>query len=159
VQLVRDTVRLLQNGTDVRPGHIVEVDAPTHAVWYDTDEHQVKQILWNLASNGLRSMPDGGRLRLSVWESTEHEQSVEIAVEDEGCGIPAADLERVFQPFHSTFERGTGLGLATVHRTVTELRGAITVTSTVGVGTTMRVRLPRLQAQGAGEGLALQEAV
>jgi len=159
VQLVRDTVRLLQNGTEVRPGHVMEVDAPTHAVWYDTDEHQVKQILWNLASNGLRAMPDGGRLRLSVRESPEHEQSVEITVEDEGCGIPAADLERVFQPFHSTFERGTGLGLATVHRTVTELRGAITVTSAVGVGTTMRVRLPRLEAQGAVERVVLQEAV
>ncbi|HEY6508746.1 MAG TPA: ATP-binding protein [Vicinamibacterales bacterium] len=159
VQLVRDTARLLQNGADARPGHVVEVDAPAHAVWYDTDEHQVRQIVWNLASNGLRAMPEGGRLRLSVRESPEHQGSVEITVEDEGCGIPAADLERVFEPFHSTFERGTGLGLATVHRTVTELRGAISVSSTTGVGTTMRVRLPRLEAQGAVEHMALSEAV
>ena len=141
-RIVADTVRLLQNGADVRPGHRIDVHVPAEPVWYRTDEDQVRQIVWNLASNGLRAMPAGGRLSLSVAESSASGGAIEIVVEDEGCGIAATELDRIFQPFHSTFERGTGLGLATVHRLVGELHGTIQVTSTVGVGTAMRVRLP-----------------
>jgi two-component system, NtrC family, sensor histidine kinase PilS len=159
-QLVRDTARLLQNGTDVRPGHRVEVDLPADPVWCETDENQVRQILWNLATNGLRSMADGGRLRVAVHEGAESSDNVEIVVKDEGCGILPADLEHIFEPFHSTFERGTGLGLATVHRIATELGGTIQVHSTVGQGTTMRVRLPRrVAARTVTEVGELQEAV
>lgn len=140
-RIVADTVRLLQNGADVRPGHRIEVHVPDEPVWYRTDEAQVKQIVWNLASNGLRSMPGGGPLSLSVEESP-RSGAIEIVVQDEGCGIAANELDRIFEPFHSTFERGTGLGLATVHRLVGELRGTIQATSKVGVGTAMRVRLP-----------------
>ena len=133
-RIVTDTARLLQNGADVRPGHRIDVQVPPGPVWYRTDEDQVRQIVWNLASNGLRAMPDGGRLSLSVAESSAERRRIEIVVEDEGCGIAADELDRIFQPFHSTFERGTGLGLATVHRLVGELRGTIQVTSTRGRG-------------------------
>jgi two-component system sensor histidine kinase PilS (NtrC family) len=129
-------------------------------VWCETDENQVRQILWNLASNGLRAMATGGRLRVAVRGWAEAPDDVEMVVEDEGCGILPADLDHIFEPFHSTFERGTGLGLATVHRIVTELGGTIQVHSTVGRGTTMRVRLPGLVAgQPAGATAVLQEAV
>jgi two-component system sensor histidine kinase PilS (NtrC family) len=159
-QVVRDTARLLQNGSDVRSGHRVEVDLPPDPVWCETDENQVRQILWNLASNGLRAMATGGRLRVAVRGWAEAPDDVEMVVEDEGCGILPADLDHIFEPFHSTFERGTGLGLATVHRIVTELGGTIQVHSTVGRGTTMRVRLPGLVAgQPAGATAVLQEAV
>jgi signal transduction histidine kinase len=89
-------------------------------------------------------MKGGGRLRLSVCEvqDTTGPGEVVIAVQDEGCGIPADEIESIFQPFRSTFERGTGLGLATVHRIVTDYNGTIQVQSAVGSGTTMRVRLP-----------------
>ena len=60
---------------------------------------------------------------------------VVLAVQDEGCGIPADEIDAIFQPFRSTFERGTGLGLATVHRIVTDYSGTIQVSSTVGAGT------------------------
>ena len=158
-QVVRDTARLLQNGTDVRPGHRVEVDPSPDAVWCETDEHQVRQILWNLATNGLRAMADGGCLRVAVRAWSDTPDDVEIVVQDEGCGIPSDDLEHVFEPFHSTFERGTGLGLATVHRIVTELRGTIQVSSTMGQGTTMRVRLPRGAEHAVAHAPVVQEAV
>jgi two-component system sensor histidine kinase PilS (NtrC family) len=158
-QVVRDTARLLQNGAEVRPDHRVEVDLPPAPVWCETDENQVRQILWNLATNGLRSMSTGGRLRVIVREGAGAPGDVEIVVADEGCGILPADLEHIFEPFHSTFERGTGLGLATVHRIVTELGGVIQVSSTVGRGTTMCVRLPRVAAGHAFAAAALQEAV
>jgi two-component system sensor histidine kinase PilS (NtrC family) len=156
-QLVADTARLLQNGADVHPGHRVDVDVPPHPVWCETDGNQVRQVLWNLATNGLRAMSTGGRLRLSVSEPAGG--GVEIEVRDQGCGIAPEDLDRIFQPFHSTFERGTGLGLATVHRIVADLRGTISVKSTVGQGTTMCVRLPQPAAGEPVRQLSLQEAV
>jgi two-component system sensor histidine kinase PilS (NtrC family) len=142
--VVEDAAALLRNSAEVRDTHLVDVDVPTKPVWYDADESQIRQIIWNLATNGLRAMKGGGRLRLSVCaeQDTAGPGEVVIAVQDEGCGIPPDEIDSIFQPFRSTFERGTGLGLATVHRIVTDYSGTIQVTSTVGSGTTMRVRLP-----------------
>jgi two-component system, NtrC family, sensor histidine kinase PilS len=138
-KVVQDTALLLRNSADVREGHVVDVDTPDGPVWYEADENQIRQILWNLATNGLRAMSDGGRLRLGVAiEAGE----VVLTVADQGCGIPADELDAIFQPFRSSFERGTGLGLAIVHRIVTDYNGAVQVSSTVGEGTTVRVRLP-----------------
>ena len=67
---------------------------------------------------------------------------VVIAVQDHGRGIPAEELDTIFQPFRSTFDKGTGLGLAIVHRIVTDYSDTIEVSSTVGVGTTVSVHLP-----------------
>ena len=96
-------------------------------------------------------------LRLAVGlETTRGPGHLVLTVEDKGCGIPAEDLDAIFQPFRSSFEKGTGLGLAIVHRIVTDYGGVIQVSSTVGVGTTVRVRLP-IRASGAdarvGEGV------
>jgi two-component system, NtrC family, sensor histidine kinase PilS len=142
-QLVSDTARLLRNGADVRAHHVVDTDVPAEPVWLEHDENQMRQIVWNLATNGLRAMADGGRLRLVVEPSDG--QTVGLRVEDEGCGIAPADIDRIFQPFRSSFEKGTGLGLATVHRIVTDAKGTIHVTSRVGEGTSMRVVLPAAQ--------------
>ena len=65
-----------------------------------------------------------------------------LEVADEGVGIPADELEAIFQPFRGTFAKGTGLGLAIVHRIVSDYGGEIQVTSTPGQGTTIVVRLP-----------------
>ena len=78
---------------------------------------------------------------LGLVDHFEHEWVV-LAIQDEGCGIAPEDVEGIFQPFRSSFERGTGLGLATVHRVVTDYNGTINVASQVGVGTIMSVRLP-----------------
>jgi two-component system sensor histidine kinase PilS (NtrC family) len=143
-RVLEDAAALLRNSADVRDTHRVEVDVPREPVWYEADEGQMRQIIWNLATNGLRAMRNGGRLLLSAREQEEAAGRVEVvlAVTDEGCGIPADEIDSIFQPFRSTFERGTGLGLATVHRIVTDYSGTIQVSSTVGVGTTMKVRLP-----------------
>jgi two-component system, NtrC family, sensor histidine kinase PilS len=142
--VVEDAAALLRNSAEVRDTHRVDIDVPPTPVWYEADENQIRQIVWNLATNGLRAMKAGGRLGLSVSEQRDSAARTEVvlAVQDEGCGIPADEIDSIFQPFRSTFERGTGLGLATVHRIVTDYNGTIQVTSTVGAGTTMRVRLP-----------------
>jgi two-component system sensor histidine kinase PilS (NtrC family) len=149
-QVVQDTAALLRNSSDVRDTHVVDVDVPGEPVWYDADENQIRQVVWNLATNGLRAMADGGRLLLAVRTdlSAGTAGEVVLTVQDQGRGIPAEELDEIFQPFRSTFERGTGLGLAIVHRIVTDYSGTIEVSSTVGSGTTVRVRMP-IQAAGS----------
>ena len=143
-KILSDAAVLLRNSAEVRANHVIDVEVPDTAVWYEADENQIRQIVWNLATNGLRAMKDGGRLSLSVrYENDSADPGdVLLTVRDEGCGIPAEELDTIFQPFHSSFEKGTGLGLATVHRIVTDYSGAIDVSSTVGRGTAMHVHLP-----------------
>lgn len=143
-QVMGDTALLLRNSSDVREDHVVDVNVPAEPVWHEADANQIRQIVWNLATNGLRSMSDGGRLLLSARNepALDGDGDLVITVQDEGCGIPANEIDHIFQPFHSAFAKGTGLGLATVHRIVTDYNGVIQVASQVGVGTTVRVRLP-----------------
>jgi signal transduction histidine kinase len=142
--------------SDVRDDHIIDVDAPLEPVWYDADEHQLRQITWNLATNGLRAMATGGRLLIgTAIDRHNGGGEVVLSVQDQGCGIPADQLDEIFQPFRSSFQRGTGLGLAIVHRIVTDYNGSIQVSSTVGVGTTVRARLPLHPA--ASEALPVPE--
>jgi two-component system sensor histidine kinase PilS (NtrC family) len=145
-KVVQDAALLLRNSEEVRGHHVIDVDAPAEPVWCEADENQVRAIVWNLATNGLRAMSGGGHLRLSVTseQAPEGDDWVVLAVQDEGCGIPPEHLDGIFQPFWSSFERGTGLGLAIVHRVVTDYNGTINVSSEVGVGTIMSVRLPAL---------------
>jgi len=138
---LNDTALLLRNSAELGEGHAIEVDVPASELWYEADEGQIRQIIWNLATNGLRAMPDGGRLRLmsSVEPSS---NGIVITVQDEGIGIAPEDLDGLFQPFRGSFTRGSGLGLAIVHRIVTDYRGEIQVSSRPGTGTTVSVRLP-----------------
>ena len=141
--VVQDAAVLLRNSSEAHADHVVDMDVPAEPVWYEADENQIRQIVWNIASNGLRAMPHGGRLVLSVELDAAHAQDeVVLGVRDQGHGIPAEELDNIFQPFRSSFDRGTGLGLAIVHRIVTDYGGVIQVSSTVGVGTIVRVRLP-----------------
>ena len=104
------------------------------------ERRQIKQIVWNLATNGLRAMPDGGRLRLAG--AVDPSGGIVVTVQDEGIGIPAEVLDRLFQPFHGSFAKGSGLGLAIVHRIVTDYGGEVHVSSRQGEGTTVSVRMP-----------------
>ncbi len=142
-RVVLDTATLLRNSAEVRDDHLVAVDLPPDPVWFEADENHIRQILWNLATNGLRAMASGGRLLMSAKTDRESGQDeLNITISDQGCGIPAAELDGLFQPFRSSFDKGTGLGLAIVHRIVTDYNGAIQVSSTVGTGTTIRITLP-----------------
>ena len=142
-RVVQDAALLLRNSSEMHADHVVDVSVPPGPVWFEADENQVRQIIWNIASNVLRAMPRGGRLLLGVETGAGpgHDEVV-LTVSDQGHGIPADELDNIFQPFRSSFQRGTGLGLAIVHRIVSDYGGVIQVSSTVGVGTTVRVRLP-----------------
>jgi two-component system sensor histidine kinase PilS (NtrC family) len=138
---LNDTALLLRNSAEVREGHEIIVDVPSDELWYEADEGQMKQIVWNLATNGLRAMPNGGQLRL-IGAFEPSSDGVVMTVRDEGVGIPPEDLDGLFQPFHGSFAKGSGLGLAIVHRIVADYNGEIHVSSQPGSGTTVSVRLP-----------------
>jgi two-component system sensor histidine kinase PilS (NtrC family) len=138
---LNDAALLLRNSAEVHDGHVIDVDVPSTELWYEADEGQVKQIIWNLATNGLRAMPNGGRLVLSGSADTAAD-GVVLTVRDEGVGIPPEDLDSLFQPFHGRFVKGSGLGLAIVHRIVSDYNGEIHVSSQPGRGTTVAVHLP-----------------
>jgi len=138
---LNDAALLLRNSAEVHDGHVIDVNVPAAELWYEADEGQIKQIVWNLATNGLRAMPNGGHLVLSGTADTASD-GVVLTVRDEGVGIPPEDLDSLFQPFHGRFVKGSGLGLAIVHRIVSDYHGEIHVSSQPGQGTTVAVHLP-----------------
>jgi two-component system sensor histidine kinase PilS (NtrC family) len=149
--LVEETAVLLRNSPEVGERHRLDVQSPSTPVPFDGDEGQVRQIIWNLATNGLRAMPAGGRLGLVTCLDTlpDGGSSAVLEVQDGGTGIPAEEIEHIFQPFRGSFGKGTGLGLAIVHRIVTDSNGRIDVSSTPGEGTTFRVAFPGVRSLAA----------
>jgi two-component system sensor histidine kinase PilS (NtrC family) len=146
--VITDTARLLENSPELHETHVIAVEVPESPVRLQADEAQIRQIVWNLATNGLRAMSSGGRLTLSA-SSDANAGEVTLAVSDEGVGIAPEEIEGIFQPFHGAFTKGTGLGLSIVHRIVSDYGGDIKVTSTSGEGTTLRVRFPAEAREGA----------
>jgi two-component system sensor histidine kinase PilS (NtrC family) len=147
-RLLHDAVVVLRSSVDSADAHAIEVDVPATPVWCQGDEAEIRQILWHLGTNGLRSMPEGGTLRLAVHqqEGGDNGARVVLTVKDEGIGIPADQLDGIFQPFRGSFAKGAGLGLAIVHRIVSDYSGKVDVFSQPGVGTTVRVELPASMA-------------
>jgi two-component system, NtrC family, sensor histidine kinase PilS len=152
--VLHEAVTLLRHSPDRDERHALLVSAPDEPVVIDADEGQVKQIVWNLATNGLRAMPSGGRLLLgAMWEPVGDEgRRAVLTVGDEGVGIPQEELDQIFQPFRGSFAKGSGLGLAIVQRIVSEHGATIAVESALGRGTTFRITFPRAAATNlAGE--------
>jgi PAS domain S-box-containing protein len=106
------------------------------------DPEQLKQVFVNLISNAVQAMPGGGSLTI---ETGAEEGFVFVRFRDTGPGISAGVRDKIFDPFVSTRDDGTGLGLTIVHRIVDEHDGHIEVTSDPGAGTTFTVWLPALQ--------------
>jgi signal transduction histidine kinase len=103
------------------------------------DEGQLRAVFLNLLRNSREAMPGGGRVTVRTRRSGE---AVEAEVADTGGGIPPEVVTRIFEPFYSTKERGTGLGLAFVHQVLTEHGGTIRCESAAGRGTTFTLRFP-----------------
>lgn len=120
----------------------VKVDLPETPLAAQLDGDQIRQSLLNLVRNAKESMPEGGVLTLGARAD---EARLTLWVADGGVGIPAADLERIFDPFYSTKLTGTGLGLALTQQIVSEHGGALEVDSEVGRGTEFRIVLPLVQ--------------
>jgi signal transduction histidine kinase len=103
---------------------------------------QLKQVFVNIILNAIQSMPEGGELKVSVTKSPGHKQRVRISFADDGPGIPPEIQEHIFEPFYTTREGGTGLGLSFVDKVVGEHGGKVAIESENGKGTTVILDLP-----------------
>ena len=141
--VLQDTATLLKNSTEVGERHRVTVRVPEDEVLVEADENQIRQIVWNLATNGLRAMAQGGALDLTAArEVGDGVHSGVLTVTDEGLGMAPDELEGIFQPFRGSFSKGSGLGLAIVHRIISDYSARVEVQSQPGRGTTFRVTFP-----------------
>jgi PAS domain S-box-containing protein len=109
----------------------------------ECDENQLKQVFLNFLQNAIDAMPDGGRVHLRVNRPTR--QQVAVSIRDEGVGIPADLLHKLGEPFYTTKEKGTGLGLMVSKRIIEQHAGSLRIDSVVNSGTTIEVRLPCLR--------------
>ncbi|HEX6558040.1 MAG TPA: HAMP domain-containing sensor histidine kinase, partial [Longimicrobiales bacterium] len=135
-QVIHEALTLYRAGDpDVAYQEDVEINVP-HALGRSGE---LKEVLLNLLENA-RSALDGKAGLISVSARSNHEQ-IELAVKDNGPGIPSDFLPRVFEPHFSTRTTGTGLGLAIVRRLVESWGGTVTAESDVGKGTTIRITL------------------
>lgn len=107
------------------------------------DEKEIRQLILNLVRNGLEAMTDGGRLTIRTYMEAEE---VVLAVQDEGCGIKAEDLEKIGTPFFTTKENGTGLGLATCYSITARQNAKIDIETGLS-GTTFLVRFKRAKSK------------
>jgi two-component system sensor histidine kinase PilS (NtrC family) len=137
--LLNENTSLLRNSEEASGTHALrlELDPPSADLVGDRD--QISQIFWNLARNALRAMPDGGTLtvRGSLGAAI-----YRIEFQDTGRGMTEEQRARLFEPFQSFFDGGTGIGMAIVYRIVHEHGGRIEVESSPGAGTRIAVELP-----------------
>lgn len=103
------------------------------------DGNQLKQVCINFLKNGIESMPGGGKMRFQVKKEAEN---LLFRFVDEGCGIPDDLLSRLGEPFLTTKEQGTGLGVMISRTIIENHRGQLSVSSQVNQGTTVEIRLP-----------------
>jgi two-component system sensor histidine kinase PilS (NtrC family) len=141
-RLLDDQLKLLRKSREFTGAHRIETGYASEEIWCDVDPNRMKQVFWNLATNALKAMPQGGALTISVRpDATRNE--IEVAFTDEGVGMDERTREGYFQPFRSSFDEGTGLGSAIVYRLVEEHGGRIDVSSEPGQGATIRIVVPR----------------
>ncbi len=139
-RLVRESLELLKN--QVRIGQVrTETELPDRPLRVMGNANKLQQVLVNIILNALQAMPDGGILRLAAAANPATGQA-ELTISDSGHGIPAENQAQIFDPFFTTKDDGTGLGLAVSAAIVSEHRGAITLASDPGQGTTFRITLP-----------------
>ena len=115
---------------------------PSEATW-SADPDLLRQVATNLLQNAVKAMDDCAEPRLQLQgrlETVDGVQHWRLVLEDTGCGIPAEDLSRIFDPFYSTFGGGTGLGLAVSHRILVAHGGLLYLESRVDLGTKVHLR-------------------
>jgi two-component system, NtrC family, sensor histidine kinase PilS len=113
---------------------------------------EIRQVIWNMISNAIQAMPEGGELKIETREVfNDTKEYLEIRISDNGCGIEEKNQDKVFEPFYTTKNNGTGLGLAIVNRIVESHIGKIRIKSKPGKGTDCMVLLPRQEEVSDGE--------
>ncbi|WP_164976128.1 PAS domain S-box protein [Oleiharenicola lentus] len=147
--VVREMAGFALHGSSIKASYDLAPD-----LWAaDADKGQIGRVVQNLVINSVQAMPKGGSLRISARNDPQAHLAhpglaagdyIQIAISDSGAGINPENLSRIFDPYFTTKQTGTGLGLAAVYSIIRKHRGHIEVESQVGQGTTFRFWLPAL---------------
>lgn len=162
--LIEDTVLLLENSPELIQGVEITTQLQDSNTLCPVDVGQIKQVLWNVCLNGIQAMPEGGRLMIKMEkqamprlsenayhffmdgnkrdENKSKGPMLKITITDEGCGIGQEERMRIFEPFFSTKEKGSGLGLASVYRVIESHKGFIELENNLPKGTSFSLFLP-----------------
>lgn len=153
-ELVPDVGRLIREsaGFALRGSNVCcEFSIPGGLFTIEADTGQINQVLQNLMINADQAMPGGGVVRVKAENLTLSDEALpplkpgrylKVTIEDQGVGIPKEHLSKVFDPYFTTKESGSGLGLATVYSIIKSHGGHIAVESNISVGTTFTIYLP-----------------
>ncbi len=146
-ELIKDSARLAWSGLNVK----YEIGIPDGLWLVEADKGQICQVISNLIINADQAMPEGGNIKLwaeniNVVEKdllpVEEGRYVKITIEDHGTGISQEHLQKIFDPYYTTKQNGSGLGLSITYSIMKKHDGHITVESEIGVGTTFHIYLP-----------------
>ncbi|HYK73389.1 MAG TPA: ATP-binding protein, partial [Pseudoneobacillus sp.] len=139
VQIMKDTVELL-NAQAVMYNVQFLTSYQENLPIIFCEPNQLKKVFVNMIKNAIESMQTGGRITISM--ELETDEQIHISIQDEGFGIPPEKLKRLGEPFYTTKERGTGLGLMVSYKIIEEHKGRIKVESQEMKGTTFHIYLP-----------------
>jgi len=143
-ELLKHSARLVEQEAATQKVEM-QLNLTSDSVETDVDPDRLTQCFLNLFLNGLQAMESGGVLSVSC--STDVTGKVVIDIRDNGSGISAEDLNKIFDPYFTTKSKGTGLGLAIVHKIIEAHEGQIKVRSTIGLGTVFSIALPLVPAK------------
>ncbi|EIF12945.1 two-component sensor histidine kinase [Bacillus sp. 5B6] len=138
-KIISEVTALLETQANLK-GIFIKTDYEHDSMYINGDQNQLKQVFINLIKNAVESMPDGGTVHIIM---TEDEYSVNVTVKDEGDGIPENVLKRIGEPFLTTKEKGTGLGLMVTFNLIKNHQGAIKVDSKPDRGTAFHITFPK----------------
>jgi len=149
-RILQESASLVLRGSAVR----CTIEAPPDLLSVEADESQLVQVFSNVLINAQQAMPHGGQITVTAenvsesqqrWEYALHVNSgpyVRVSIADTGIGIPKEHIGKIFDPYFSTKQKGSGLGLATTYSIVKNHGGFLGVDSTLGRGTRMQINLP-----------------
>lgn len=140
--LLEETLTLLERGAERHPDTRLRLTGD-RALSVLADADQLKQVFWNIGLNALQAMPSGGTVAVrAVARGEGGARWAAVEFEDNGPGLPAEEVPKIFDPFYTTRDAGTGLGLTIARRLTEGMGGTIEVESRPGRGTTFRLRFP-----------------
>jgi two-component system, sporulation sensor kinase E len=104
------------------------------------DAYELKKVFMNILKNAIEVMPQGGKVKIT--QTTTDDNQIRVSIEDQGVGMTSDEMHKIFSPFYTSKDNGTGLGLAHAIQTIEDHGGSIEVESELHQGTTFHILLP-----------------
>lgn len=146
-ELIKETAIFALYGSSTKPKFFIPED-----IWFaEIDQGQISQVIHNLIINADEAMTEARNIKINVNNivitkenmlALKEGRYIKISITDQGEGIPAEHLSKIFDPYFTTKEKGSGLGLTISYSIIAKHKGIITVDSTLGIGTTFDIYLP-----------------